>query len=61
MSDRCPLGYLFKIALWPSFGIELSLWLLTCAVFILVLSLFRVSLSPLVFRAGCVEFDCIGS
>ena len=27
---------LFRIALWPSVGKELSPWLLTCAVFILV-------------------------
>ena len=37
---------LFRIALWPSVGKELSPWLFTCAVFILVPSWLE-------FRAGC--------
>ena len=47
---------LFMIALWPSVGKELSLWLFTCVVFILIVG----SLSRLVLRAGS-EFDCISS
>ena len=47
------LFILFRIALWPSAGKELSPWLFTCVVFILVPSWLYVSLSHLVFGAGC--------
>ena len=44
---------LFGIALRPSVRKELPPWLFTCAVFILVPFHMEVSLSRLVFRAGC--------
>ena len=44
---------LFRIALWPSVGKELSPWLFSCAIFVLVPSCLEESLSCLVFRAGC--------
>ena len=43
---------LFRIALWPSVGNELSLWLFTCAVFMLVPF-------PVWCLGQYVEFDCI--
>ena len=45
---------LFRIALWPSVGKELSTWLFTCAVFFLVGLNCRCPFPD-------VEFDCIGS
>ena len=51
---------LFRIALWPSVGKELSPWLFACAVFILVRLNGRCPFP--VWRLGQdVEFDCIGS
>ena len=50
----------FRIALWPSIGKELSLWLVTCA----VLSWCRLNCRcpfPVWCLGQDVEFDCIGS
>ena len=52
---------LYRIALWPSVGKELSPWLFTCAVFYFSAVLI-VGVSFLVWCSGQdVEFDCIGS
>ena len=47
------LFILFRIALWPSAGKELSPWLFICAFFILVPSKLNVSHSHLVFGTEC--------
>ena len=47
------LFILFRIALGPSAGKKLFLWLFSCVVLILVQSQLYVSLSHLVFWAGC--------
>ena len=47
------LFILFRIALWPSVGKELSPWLFTCVVLCFVPFSLYVSLSHLVFGAGC--------
>ena len=51
---------LFRIALWPSVGKELSPWFFTCAVFILVRLNCRCPL-PVWCLGQDVEFDCICS
>ena len=51
---------LFRIALWPSVGKELSLWLFTCAVFILCHLNCRCPF-PVWCLGQDVEFDCICS
>ena len=54
MAARFVLVFILcRIALESSPGKELSPWLFLCAVFILVPSLLYVSLSHLVFGAGC--------
>ena len=50
-STYCKMFILFRIALWPSAGKELFLWLFICVVLILVPSCLYVSLSHLVFGA----------
>ena len=53
---------LFRIALWPSVGKELSPWLFTCAVFILCrLHCTSNAVFPIWCLGQDVEFDCICS